>query len=374
MAIIRMKKGRKYREKKKRSYFRRKNRRINKNLSQRTKRKQFVNKKIKLRRHEGRIQRKVEEEKKAWFENNQEVLVAPKDCRLLTNTLECANFFRNLLEEKNAFPVDHNAKRLFICLKDIEYIDFASIMMLNAINEELSAKRCYVCGDFPIKQECQKYLEESSFYSKMYNKNGQKIVSPEHSHIIKVETGEDKIKREKITRFIKLMRETGLHLLGTEDYDFKYYMSLLKEICGNSVEWGNIRRKNWTIGVKFEDNKVLFCALDLGQGILRSLQRRFPAHASDLFHHRGNDDVLLRVFDKYYGSSSMDINRNQGLPFIKKLSEQNYIKDLHVITNNAYISFADNSKCEFSDSMNCFVGTLYSWYVDTTCIQSNPVD
>ena len=92
----------------------------------------------------------------------------------------------------------------------------------------------------------------------------------------------------------------------------------------------------------------------------------------DFFSSKANDEVLMDVFKKYYGSKSNDPNRNQGLPFIKDCSDSKIIKNLCVITNNAMIDFDNENRNSTFDSKNKgFQGTLYSWSVDINCLNNN---
>ncbi|WP_268577163.1 hypothetical protein, partial [Escherichia coli] len=109
--------------------------------------------------------------------------------------------------------------------------------------------------------------------------------------------GEDRITGDNLLSFVNLLNKTKEHLGVREDADIDDYVAILKEICGNSTEWGNVVRKNWTIGAKFEDGHVDFVALDLGQGILRSLKKRVDKQLTDFIQNKDNCQVLEGVFN-----------------------------------------------------------------------------
>lgn len=361
---------RKIRRKKRYNYLVRRTKRIQLSLRILSERRSRLNQKFLRLRYHKRKNERLENERLKWFSENQETLEAPRDFRLLSNTLECASFFKDLLDEKYAYSIPFEARKINISLKNIEYIDFASSLLLFAICEELASRNCYISGKVPIKNECQKFLIESSFYVNKYNNKGEKInLITNSSQIMIIEKGGDMITAENIYRFIDIMERTGFHLVGTSSVDYKLHISLLKEICGNSVEWGEVKNRKWFIGAKFEEGSVVFCALDLGVGILTSLERRLKNMACDLFQGRSDEEILCRVFDEYYGSKSKEPNRNQGLPFFKKLNSDNIIKDLQVVSNNVYICFDKNERVRIGSSRSLFTGTLYSWRVDAECIK-----
>jgi len=259
----------------------------------------------------------------------------------------------------------------FISLENVKQIDFASTLMLSAVCRELTMMKCNVKERRPQDQKCYQFLQESGFYNRRY-RNGKMIIEPGNSKIMLIKTG-TKIKQDHLKSFVSIMQQTGTHIVNDSSINIKAHLGIIKEICGNSAEWGdsnNRTKKDWTIGAKFEYGKVVFVALDLGQGILKSLRKRNEDKIKDLFKNRSEEDVLERAFKEYYGSRSKDQNRNQGLPFIMLCDAEHKIKDLQVITNNVTINFSKNIKIKFANKQSDFIGTLYSWIVDAECLVS----
>lgn len=253
--------------------------------------------------------------------------------------------------------------------KNVELVDFPATLMLGAICEELAQRGCNVHGNTPSNVDAYKFIVDSGFFNEMYDENNRKIYKPGNSKIMIVQRGEDRITGDNLLSFVNLLNKTKEHLGVREDADIDDYVAILKEICGNSTEWGNVVRKNWTIGAKFEDGHVDFVALDLGQGILRSLKKRVDKQLTDFIQNKDNSQVLEGVFNRYYGSRSNDSNRNQGLPFIKGCNTKNVISQLHVITNNVLLDFSNQSNDKsFASYNNGLIGTLYSWSVNADCL------
>mgnify|MGYP007090927575 FL=1 len=109
--------------------------------------------------------------------------------------------------------------------------------------------------------------------------------------------------------------------------------------------------------------------MDLGQGILGSLNKRVDKQLKDFLLGKNNCQVLEGVFSQYYGSKSKDQNRNQGLPFIKDCNNRSIIKNLCVLSNNVKLDFSDsNNDNIFAPYTKGLIGTLYSWSVDVECL------
>lgn len=359
--------GHKRKEKKRSQYAIRKLRIILKSLSRLRKRRKQIKKRLYYQRMEKRmkIARLIREGR--WFTENIEPLYAPSDFRLLKNTKECADFFSKLLMMENIYYVTDACSEVKVDLTNVVQIDFASTLMLSVICKELAKKKCNVKEYHNKNDECFTYLKESGFFDRRYDAHGRLLLNPGNSQIMVFESGKV-ILADNIRKIIKIISQVGFHLNGEDIVNKTDYVGMIKEICGNSCEWGNKGKTEWTIGAKFEKDKVVFVALDLGQGILNSLFKSTKEAVQDLFASRGDEDVLVRVFEEYYGSRTKEDNRHQGLPFIKECNDNGSICDLQVVTNNVSVEFADLKKCKFTEKRTDFIGTLYSWRINKDCL------
>lgn len=285
---------------------------------------------------------------------------APIDFRFLENTKECAVFFKKIRRVS-----DLGNKHYWIDMANVEHIDFASTMLLSAIGEELLNKGCTLQGNSPKRSDCEKYLKESGFFNKMFDKNGRRFPSAKESEFITVERGQYKLTKEHYKAFRNLIRHINLSLTGRETRK-RIHNTIIKEICANSVEWSEAEKSQWTLGAKFENDKVIIVALDLGKGILEKLFIDHWQYVKDLF--KGDSAILYGAFEQKYGSTAMETNRNRGLPCIKAAMDDGHIRDLKVVTNNSIIDFDNGDNREFAVKRATFSGTLYSWIIDKNCL------
>lgn len=306
--------------------------------------------------------------------SHPEPLSAPKDFRLLKNTEECIDFFKKIRSRKKAVADKNNNLVIRVDLSRVEHIDFASTMMLDAICEELAAASpvCHVMGDSPRNPNCRQYLLDSGFLNNKYDEHGRKYPDVGHSANIKIERGHTKLKDEDVMRVVEIEKRICKHVTGSSGKLFRH-IEMIKEICGNTVDWSGAVRDQWIYGTKFEDGKVIVVALDLGKGILESISRKFAVLLQDLLEQNSHVAILEGAFNKKYGSKSGKPNRNKGLPSIKYANEKGCIKDLVVITNNVTLDFTDSqNSCKFVTNKNRgFMGTLYSWRIDADCYQKS---
>ena len=294
--------------------------------------------------------------------------IAPVDFRFLENTKECSAFF----DKMRKFDADADGKQIKsyrIDLRKVECIDFAATMLLTAIGEEMKNKGCSLAGNVPKRPTCSKYLRESGFFNQKFDQNGRQFSDCHDSEFITIERGQEKFSQEHQVTIRNLVRHVVRHL-KMEMPQNRIHTSMIKEICANSVEWSEADKSQWTIGAKFEEDKVIFVALDLGKGIIRSLYVRAWQFIKDLLCSKSDADILYGAFIEKYGSQTQEPNRNRGLPSIKSAFDGGFIKELKVVANNAVLDFSDIKRNQqFSDVKTAFCGTLYSWRIDRDCIK-----
>lgn len=295
---------------------------------------------------------------------------APKDFRLLKNTEECVKFFKKVRDRHKAFTNKVGILEMHIDLSGVMHIDFASTMMLDAICDELSSTPplCNVWGNAPLRLDCRQYLVDSGFMDNKVDALGRDYGLVGNSDSMKIERGQVKLEDEQILKVVEIEKHICKHLTGNDGRLYRH-IEMIKEICGNTVDWSEAKRDQWSYGVKFEEGKVIVVALDLGKGILESISRRFTTFVEDMLARNTHVDILDGAFNRKYGSKSRRKNRNRGLPSIKYAQEKGIIKELTVITNNVVLDFEHRENCRkfHWNRKRALEATLYSWIIDASC-------
>ncbi|MDL2315069.1 hypothetical protein LJC16_02290 [Bacteroidales bacterium OttesenSCG-928-C19] len=252
-------------------------------------------------------------------------------------------------------------KLIKIDLSDVVKIDIGAIGLLLSKMNELSQKQFYAYGTLPKDAACKEIISESGFLEHMRDLKGNKIATKEHKSMI-VNRGFDKTSNTMVGEEI---RKVVKHLTGEEN-TYRPIFSMVQEMCANSIEHANEENKNWLFSVYYkDDNNVCFTMTDIGHGILETLRRKATQIVSDIL--KSDVEVLDRAFDKKYASVTSDINRNKGLPKIKKTVINNFVNNLIVITNNVYLDFSNESNSKLLNKK--FNGTFYYWELNKNCIE-----
>ena len=292
---------------------------------------------------------------------------APADMRLLENTAKCLEVFRAMRSDY-ALSRNNNMKFIVLNLKNVTQIDYGSISILTAISDDLKYKGIIVRTFFPDDMDCRKFLYESGYYNHLYDELGKPFQKAPKSDLLFFEKGSGVLSEADNIRISNMIKAVVNHLIGESKHCLAV-RTIILEICGNSIEWSGTDSRQWLLGVKYEERKVVFTVTDVGIGILETLNKRFGLILKDIFSFKSPDDILKGAFNKKYGSTTQEVNRNKGLPAVKSHWEQGTINCLKVLTNNVILHFDNDSLSKtFSLGSPRFKGTFYQWEMTNDCL------
>lgn len=291
---------------------------------------------------------------------------APNNLCLLEKTEDCLNFFSKLRSEKNVSKAK-NTYYVNMSLTDVKSIDYSTVCVLIAIIGDLKSKNVYTRILLPKDKNCKKEVIDSGLLNVLYDEYGKPFKKSDRSDFLFIEKGSKKLTREDNIQISDKVKNVVKHLTG-EYIHCRKLRTILLEICGNSIEWGGTKNRQWLIGIKYDDDRVIFTITDVGKGILNSLYRKFGQKLNDVFSFKSNDEILKGAFIKKYASSSQQINRNKGLPAIKGGFDEGLIDNLKVLTNDVILHY-DNEILSKVIKGTSFEGTLYRWVVTNNSIK-----
>jgi signal transduction histidine kinase len=209
-------------------------------------------------------------------------VIAPSDLRLIENTKKCLEFFRDLRSE------DFRSKRgkiefVILSLKAVTQIDYGTISILTAIVDDLKFKNIIVKSFLPDNIPCKEYMVESGYLNNLFDDNGKPFPKAPKSELMFFEKGCGRLSDEESRKISLLIKKIVGHLTGVEKY-CQPLRTIILEICGNSIEWSGTDSKQWLLGVKYRDDRVIFTVTDVGKGILESLYRRLTSRFFEAFN------------------------------------------------------------------------------------------
>lgn len=287
------------------------------------------------------------------------VVNAPTYLSILKEVEGCVRLFANIRLQVVAV-IREGRRKVTLNIANIQAIDLPTTMVLNALGREMGARGVSISGNFPSNKDCYDFFVKTGFLNDKVDSKGMKFNKSGKTDYFTLNKGQGKLSINDTMQICQIVKHACNHLHNESFYDD--VISIIKEIAGNSIEWSQSFRDQWTLGVMFDDDRVTFSILDLGRGILDTIYRKFIRRLKGLFST--DIEFLSDVFDKQYSSSSRESNRYKGLPSIKKAYLEGKIQNLCVMTNNVLMSFDDSSKSvQYSKSRNAFNGTLYYWEI-----------
>ena len=271
------------------------------------------------------------------------------------------------ISELKAFArPNYSGYSIFIDMSKVTKIDIGSISLLLSIVEELAQYGLKVKGNLPKEKRAHGIFVESGYLSHMNNLAGHKFEFLRPTNSI--------LKRGTNTTLNREVGETvqnAIKMLTGKKAHYNPVYSIIQELSGNSVEhaYYNISsREHWVLAVYKESgtDKVIFTFADNGQGILKTLRRKLTQQFFEKIGYTSDGEIINGAFEKKYDSRhKRHVNRNKGLPLIRKISDNKGVSNLFVITNKVLL-FLDNGKTISLDKN--FSGTFYCWELDLQTI------
>ena len=299
--------------------------------------------------------------------NIKDKVEAPEDFRLIENTEKCLKFFRDI-RSKEFLTNIKGEKSVEFTLEKVTEIDYGTISILTAISDDLKYKNINFRGNLPPNEKSREFVIESGFLNHMFDSRGNKISVKSKSDLIFFEKGSGKLLEKDNKKISEMVKSAILHLTGESKHCLPM-KTLILEICGNSIEWGNTSKKQWLFGLKYNENKVIFTVTDVGLGILKTLRKKNFQKINDAFTFISPMEILIGAFQKKYNSSTMEENRNKGLPSVRLNYEIGNIKNLIVITNDVILHYDNQLKSKtFIKGTPRYKGTFYQWEMDLDCV------
>lgn len=293
-----------------------------------------------------------------FYHRDRSIIVVPADFSLISNQQEVLVFFNNCKGVNY-----RKTKFVYFDFQNVVNIGNGAITILLSIIGGLQDQNIQVSGNYPDSERAKDFLERSGFLryfrAKIKKSNGD-------SKNAILQRGRDQTHAKETAKLIHGAMKT----VWGEDYRNTKLQGMLIELMANTVNHAYFKpnhQKGWYFSVDHieEENKVRFCFVDNGKGILNTVKIRFKDRISKLFNNIDDGELLIEAFNGKFGSRTGLLNRGKGLPMIKKNLEENIIKKLKVISNNVVLDFDKGETIVLEEG---FAGTFYYWELDRSCI------
>lgn len=289
----------------------------------------------------------------------EKVFKAPQNFSLINNTETVLKFISDFKNVKN---IAKNVGTVILDMSNIMSTDIGALNMLLSAQYDVSFSGVSFFAKLPVDGNAKELFINSGYLAHM-KKIGGGFFAREAKRDLILKLGKEHTKNESIG---KAINEAILFLTGSSAHYTPVYSALM-EMAPNSIEHAYEENKHWILGMHCDEEtkKVSFTFTDNGLGIIKTLNRKYSEEFRDRLMGK-NVQVIREAFDKRFGSRTEEINRNKGLPMIKKIFNKGKINNLILITDNVFFDFKTNDGVLLSTK---FAGTFYSWEIDLKCIE-----
>lgn len=292
-------------------------------------------------------------------------IVAPEVFSFIRNPEGVARFITRL---------KHNCarnRRVFVVLRNVDIIDYSAIVVMQSIMMIFRNKRLDFNGDLPTNEKAARIIRESGFFRNLAIGRDDRLTIPgNEGDGIFTHTK----KRVDAVLGARLIEGASKTIWGSAIRRQGIQRSLL-ELMQNTHNHADKKleaQTAWWVSVYHDKDvrRVTFSFVDYGIGVFRSLESKpegskffgWRDKIRDVIRYGSNAELLRNILEgQLHRTVTGKAFRGKGLPGIKEVMDQNWISNLHVITNDVYANVADN---KYLTLRNQFQGTFVYWEVD----------
>ena len=293
--------------------------------------------------------------------NRLKHIKAPDNFSFIENTEEMVQFISEIQKQF------WKKRGVFIIMDQVLRIDHGAIVVLLSIMVKFKEGRIEFNGSFPQNNAAKKIVKASGFIESLYNKSksGQFFVPGRNNRILT--TGWTNVSSELS---LEIMKDITPKIFN-EKRILKGLHKVLIELMQNSHNHANLNEmgtKEWWLSVNTENELAKFSYIDYGVGIFESLKNKKEDHVFKKWYNKAasvfkdNAKVLKRILDgEMHQTSTNQYFRGKGLPAIMEVYQRNYIKSLHIITNDVFVSVENGIYKTMDIDFN---GTFVYWEIN----------
>lgn len=279
---------------------------------------------------------------------------APEVFSLIQNTDRTLAFFEQIWGMCEQYSI-------YIDLSDVVKITTESILYLLSILDRLKSRdHKKIKGNYPEDMGCRRLLCSSGFTNYIETSNANRIHSEDVLEIIHG----DEVNPVEIAKIEKFTREKlkiprneatqSIHVILLECVGNTYDHAYNSKDSTKSMPY----RAKWWAMAHYQQGMVSCSVLDNGAGIPATMKKKF-LETIKKFWGREEHILLFKAFTESDRSRLGLEFRGKGLPKIYELVCRDYLKNVRVVSNKAFVNLSRSG--ENKELQRPLKGTLYSF-------------
>lgn len=292
-------------------------------------------------------------------------VVAPSVLSIFEETEDTLSFFDQV---KHTISTCEKGNTIYFDLSEIEQISPDAIMYLIAIiknNKKLRLHGINCVGNLPKNEAARNVFQQVGFL-RFVEANISSIKT--NTNYMKIETGK-KADGELAGAFCRFTNGSENQTKATKQL-YRMLVELMTNTFqhaynGETIGTTSGMISNWYLFAERHDDGVHFVFLDTGEGIPRTVAKRFLEKVADRFSFNSKDaDYLMTALTgEYPRSETGQVYRGKGLPGIYEDCKAKKIDNLKIISCKAICTVSEGSVINCANLKPFFEGTLFSWRV-----------
>lgn len=301
-----------------------------------------------------------------------EEIRAPKRLSLIENPEEVLKFISllTIAYEKR--------KKVYVHLRDVNYMTNDALVLLLSNVAQFKDRRIDFNGDRPLNSDVARRIEKSGFYKILYAK---KKLSSDTGAIDLTSYSTNSIfthaQKNVDSELTASLIASNSHFLWGQERRCQGVQRVFIELMQNTNNHAShtVGGKYWWISVSKKENPktICFSFIDYGMGVFKSLSNKQPGNKfygwADKIRAFINPDSHSSVLEsllsgKFHSTVTNNYFRGKGLPGIYREYQKGSIRNLIVVTNDAYADTQNNIYKPLSSQLD---GTFVYFEVDSNC-------
>lgn len=287
----------------------------------------------------------------------------PSNFSIRQNPEETIEKFNAILNKIKSINTIHTEKMEFVIvinMQEVKNITEDALMYLVTIvkNGRLRAKKKTILWKvgLPSDEKLKVYLQKTGFVNFFEQHSSTDLIPSDEN--FQITTGK-KVETETMKALCDFVKSKYNNQMSS-----RILYKMMTELMANTTQHAYTRANimffhSWYVFAENTENEIRVAFMDNGLGIPRTVNKKMGESAKKLFGIDEEYKLVLSALKGEFRSETKKSNRGKGLPEIYEPNLNGDVKDLTVISNNAF--FSDK---EAKDIKQCFEGTLFYWRIE----------
>lgn len=306
-----------------------------------------------------------------YDKKNQEFkFTAPETFSIMNNPSATIEYFNDVINKIN--EKFHHKLTINFSLQNVKNITIDAIMYMLAITKN-TKKNHNTKGSYPIDNNAKALFMNSGFLKYVYsNKN---IINPSPNEDIQIRMSNNS-NQNAIT--CKEINSIIIEKYKIERKKLQFLYDILYEMMINTNEHAYNSKtfllNNWYVYVALESDRVKFSFLDTGIGIPNTVNKNF-VEKINILGIKTDAELIVSALNGKFKTSTKQVYRGKGLPKFTKYNKSNKIQNFKIVSGKGMVIYNDEDQDYITYNLDKnLIGTVYYFEINLDKLKEENVN